>query len=138
MTMTSTIDKLLDEMGSLVIPVAAGLLIGGFLLNRMTAVEDSDEPEETEGDEEVKEAHVEPARQAAIARDWGTVPRVSTERNILAGQAVGQTIDYTLPVGQSPQGTDPINANWTAYSYTLMTTEPTFGQNYFGRATGVQ
>ena len=138
MTMTSVVNKLLDDMGAFVLPVAAGLFIGGFLLNRMTAVEDSEETEETEGDEEVKEAHVEPARQAAIARDWGTVPRVSTERNILAGQAVGQTIDYTLPVGQSPQGTDPINANWTAYSYTRMTTEPTFCQNYFGRATGVQ
>ena len=61
MTMTSVVNKLLDEMGAFVLPVAAGLFIGGFLLNRMTAVEDSEETEETEGDEEVKEAHVEPA-----------------------------------------------------------------------------
>ncbi len=86
--------------------------------------------------EEVKEAHVEPARQAAIARNWGTVERVSTERNIMAGRALGQTLDYTQPVGQ--QGGEVVNQDWTAYSYTLMTTEPTFGQNYFGRSIGSQ
>ena len=48
MTMTSVVNKLLDEMGAFVLPVAAGLFIGGFLLNRMTAVEDSEDTEETE------------------------------------------------------------------------------------------
>lgn len=86
--------------------------------------------------EEVKEAHVEPARQATIARNWGSVERISTERGIQAGRALGQNLDYTIPVGQNL--TDPVTDNWTAYSYTLMTTEPTFGQNYFGRAIGSQ
>jgi len=124
-------DLIDSEKTSMILPIVAGLLVGGYWLNKTpTPVE---EPE----DEETKEAHVEPQRQAAIARDWGTVPRVSTQRNIMAGQAVGQTIDYTLPVGQSGQGSDPVNSDWTAYSYTLMTTEPIFGQNYFGRAVGV-
>jgi hypothetical protein len=121
-----------ENMSTMILPIVAGLLVGGYWFNKTSTP--AEEPEE---DEEVKEAHVEPQRQAAIARDWGTVPRVSTQRNILAGQAIGQTIDYTLPVGQSPQGNDPINSDWTAYSYTLMTTEPIFGQNYFGRAVGV-
>ena len=124
-------DLIDSEKTSMILPIVAGLLVGGYWLSKTpTPVE---EPE----DEETKEAHVEPQRQAAIARDWGTVPRVSTQRNIMAGQAVGQTIDYTLPVGQSGQGSDPVNSDWTAYSYTLMTTEPIFGQNYFGRAVGV-
>ena len=129
------LNRLLDKenLTNMALPILAGVAVGVFYLNRTSP--DSEEPEEPE--EEVKEAHVEPQRQAGIARDWGSVPRVSTQRNILAGQAVGQTIDYTLPVGQSPQGNDPISSDWTAYSYTLMTTEPTFGQNYFGRALGV-
>lgn len=122
-----------ENMSTMILPIVAGLLVGGYWLNKTSTP--AEEPEEDE--EEVKEAHVEPQRQAAIARDWGTVPRVSTQRNILAGQAVGQTIDYTLPVGQSSHGNDPITSDWTAYSYTLMTTEPIFGQNYFGRAVGV-
>lgn len=122
-----------ENLTSMFLPALAGLLVGGYYLSKTsTPVEEPDDE-----DEEVKEAHVEPQRQAAIARDWGTVPRVSTQRNIMAGQAVGQTIDYTLPVGQSPQGSDPITSDFTAYSYTLMTTEPMFGQNYFGRAIGV-
>ena len=129
------LNRLLDKenLTNMALPILAGVAVGVFYLNRTSP--DSEEPEEPE--EEVKEAHVEPQRQAGIARDWGSVPRVSTQRNILAGQAVGQTIDYTLPVGQSPQGNDPISSDWTAYSYTLMTTEPTFGQNYFGRALGI-
>lgn len=126
----SLLDTVLDHGWKLIIPVAIGWYAGGRILENMN------QKEEEEEDVEVKEAHVEPARQAAIARDWGTVPRVSTERNILAGQALGQTIDYTIPVGQFTSS--PVNENWTAYSYMLMTTEPTFGQNYFGRATGVQ
>ena len=130
------LNRLLDKenLMNMALPILAGVAVGAFFLNRTSPAEE-EEPEDEE--EEVKEAHVEPQRQAAIARDWGSVPRVSTQRNILAGQAVGQTIDYTLPVGQSPQGNDPISSDWTAYSYTLMTTEPTFGQNYFGRALGV-
>jgi hypothetical protein len=54
----------------------------------------------------------------------------------MAGRALGQTLDYTQPVGQ--QGGEVVNQDWTAYSYTLMTTEPTFGQNYFGRSIGSQ
>lgn len=129
------LNRLLDKenLTNMALPILAGIAVGVFYLNRTSP--DSEEPEEPE--EEVKEAHVEPQRQAGIVRDWGSVPRVSTQRNILAGQAVGQTIDYTLPVGQSGQGSDPVNSDWTAYSYTLMTTEPTFGQNYFGRAIGV-
>lgn len=121
-----------ENLTNMALPILAGLAVGAYYFNRMAP--SSEEPEE---EEEIKEAHVEPQRQAAIARDWGTVPRVSTQRNIMAGQAVGQTIDYTLPVGQSGQGSDPVSSDWTAYSYTLMTTEPTFGQNYFGRAVGV-
>ena len=130
------LNRLLDKENliNMALPIMAGIVVGAYYLNRTSPA--SEEPEEEE-EEEAKEAHVEPQRQAAIARDWGSVPRVSTQRNILAGQAVGQTIDYTLPVGQSGQGSDPVSSDWTAYSYTLMTTEPTFGQNYFGRALGV-
>lgn len=107
------------------IGILAAVVVGSkLILNRYTP------------DEEVKEAHVEPARQAALARNWGSIERVSTERNIMAGRALGQTIDYNTPVGQ--ENADAVNENWTAYSYTLMTTEPTFAQNYFGRAIGSQ
>ena len=55
----------------------------------------------------------------------------------MGGQAVGQNINYTYPVGQTPNNSeDTVRSDWTAYSYTLMTTEPIFGANYFGRAVG--
>ena len=108
------------------IGVLAAVVVGSkMVLDRYTPAE-----------VEEKEAHVEPARQATIARNWGSVERISTERGIQAGRALGQNLDYTIPVGQNLN--DPVSENWTAYSYTLMTTEPTFGQNYFGRAIGSQ
>ncbi len=128
--MQKMIAGFLDHAWKLVIPAAVGWYVGGLILEK------KNQKEEEEEDVEVKEAHVEPARQDAIARDWGTIPRISTERNILAGQAVGQTRDYTIPIGQFTSS--PVNEDWTAYSYMLMTTEPTFGQDCLGRATGVQ
>ena len=109
----------------------AALVVGSKLvLNRIT-------PAEAPSEETVeKEAHVQPLREEQMTREWGSIPLVSTERGLLGGQAVGQNINYTYPVGQ--QSGDVVNQSWTAYSYSLMTTSPTYGQNYFGRALGVQ
>lgn len=113
-----------------VVGILAVITIAGKLaMDRLTPTEISEETVEME-------AHVEPLREGQITRDWGSIPMVSTERGIMGGQAVGQNVNYTYPVGQ--QSGDVVNQSWTAYSYTLMTTSPTYGQNYFGRALGVQ
>jgi hypothetical protein len=42
----------------------------------------------------VKNAHVDPQADADVARNFGSRARISTERNLMAGQAVGQTLSY--------------------------------------------
>jgi hypothetical protein len=114
-----------------VIGIFAALALGSKLVfDRITPAE---APEETEETVEM-EAHVQPIREGQITREWGSIPLVSTERGLMGGQAVGQNVNYTYPVGQ--QSGDAVNQSWTAYSYSLMTTSPTYGQNYFGRAMG--
>lgn len=86
------------------------------------------------------EAHVDPAADARVARNFGTVNLVSTERNIMAGQAVGQTLNYS-GMGITPQMVDSKNGlgqifDLSAYAATMRSTEPVWGQNYPGRAIG--
>ena len=57
---------------------------------------------------ETKEAHVSPSQEQFVARNYGTVERVSTERNILGGQAVGQTLNYN-GMGITPAGLQASN-----------------------------
>ena len=71
---------------------------------------------------------------------FGTVNLVSTERNIMAGQAVGQTLNYS-GMGLSPEQVGATNGlsqifDLSAYAATMRTTEPVWGQNYPGRAIG--
>jgi len=85
-------------------------------------------------------AHVDPAADAQVARNFGTVNLVSTERNIMAGQAVGQTLNYS-GMGLSPEQVGATNGlsqifDLSAYAATMRTTEPVWGQNYPGRAIG--
>ncbi len=86
------------------------------------------------------EAHVNPAADAAVARNFGTVELVSTERNIMAGQAVGQTMNYS-GMGITPQMVNSKNGlgqvfDLSAYAATMRSTDPIWGQNYPGRAVG--
>lgn len=86
------------------------------------------------------EAHVDPAADAGVARNFGTVELVSTERNIMAGQAVGQTMNYS-GMGITPQMVDSQNGlgqifDLSAYAATMRSTDPMWGQNYPGRAIG--
>jgi hypothetical protein len=88
----------------------------------------------------VFEAHVDPAADARVARNFGTVNLVSTERNIMAGQAVGQTLNYS-GMGITPQMVDSQNGlgqafDLSAYAATMRSTDPIWGQNYPGRAVG--
>ncbi|HIK68019.1 MAG TPA: hypothetical protein EYF95_08635 [Flavobacteriales bacterium] len=114
-----------------------GLLVGGWFVGKwikesMTPVEEPAD-EETE---ETKEAHTDTG-QPQLVNNWGTIPVIGTDRGLMGGQAVGQNVNYTYPVGQQGNnGEDTVRSDWTAYSYTLMTTEPIFGSNYFGRAVG--
>ena len=92
------------------------------------------------GSESVFNAHVDPAADAQVARNFGTVNLVSTERNIMAGQAVGQTLNYS-GMGLSPEAVGATNGlsqifDLSAYAATMRTTEPVWGQNYPGRAIG--
>ena len=109
------------------IPLAiATYFIGSYVKNSM-----SDDTEE-----ETKEAHTETGNDHLV-NNWGTIPVIGTDRGLMGGQAVGQNVNYTYPVGQQANNsTDTVRSDWTAYSYTLMTTEPIFGQNYFGRGVG--
>ncbi len=89
---------------------------------------------------EVKNAHVDPAADAQVARNFGTVNLVSTERNIMAGQAVGQTLNYS-GMNLSPQQVGATNGlsqifDLSAYAATMRSTDPVWGQNYPGRAIG--
>jgi len=87
-------------------------------------------------DTEEKEAHTDTG-QSHLVNNWGTLPVIGTDRGLMGGQAVGQNVNYNYPVGQQGNnGEDTVRSDWTAYSYTLMTTEPIFGSNYFGRAIG--
>ena len=72
----------------------------------------------------VKNAHVDPQADADVARNFGSRARISTERNIMAGQAVGQTMNY---IGGFD---DP----WAVLRGA--TTNETVGQNFAGRAVG--
>jgi hypothetical protein len=85
-------------------------------------------------------AHVDPAADAQVARNFGTVNLVSTERNIMAGQAVGQTLNYS-GMGLSPEVVGATNGlgqifDLSAYAATMRSTDPVWGQNYPGRAIG--
>ena len=85
-------------------------------------------------------AHVDPAADAQVARNFGTVNLVSTERNIMAGQAVGQTLNYS-GMNLSPEAVAATNGlsqifDLSAYAATMRSTDPLWGQNYPGRAIG--
>jgi len=89
---------------------------------------------------EIKEAHVVPSQQQFVARNWGTIERVSTERNILAGQAVGQTMNYN-GMGNTPAGLVASNGigqvmDLSVFAATMRSTTPIWAQNYAGRAVG--
>ena len=89
---------------------------------------------------ETKEASVSPSQEQFVACNWGTVERVSTERNILGGQAVGQTLNYN-GMGITPAGLQSSNGigqilDLNVYSATMRSTDPIWGQNYPGRAIG--
>ena len=89
---------------------------------------------------ETKEAHVSPSQEQFVARNWGTIERVSTERNILAGQAVRQTLNYN-GMGITPAGLQSSNGigqvlDLNVYAATMRSTDPIWGQNYPGRAIG--
>ena len=89
---------------------------------------------------ETKEASVSPSQEQFVARNWGTVERVSTERNILGGQAVGQTLNYN-GMGITPAGLQSSNGigqilDLNVYAATMRSTDPIWGQNYPGRAIG--
>ena len=109
------------------IPLAiATYFIGSYVKNSMS----------NDTEEETKEAHTETGNDHLV-NNWGTIPVIGTDRGLMGGQAVGQNVNYTYPVGQQANNsTDTVRSDWTAYSYTLMTTEPIFGQNYFGRGVG--
>ena len=90
---------------------------------------------------ETKEAHVAPSQDQFVARNWGTIERVSTERNILAGQAVGQTMNYNGMGANPPFGLQSSNGigqvmDLNVYAATMRSTDPIFAQNYPGRAVG--
>jgi hypothetical protein len=72
----------------------------------------------------VREAHVDRPAAAHVARNFGSRERISTERGIMAGQAVGQTMSY---IG----GFDD---TWAVLRGT--TINDTVGQNFAGRAVG--
>ena len=85
-------------------------------------------------------AHVSPSQDQFVARNWGTIERVSTERNIMAGQAVGQTINYN-GMGITPATVGSTNGigqvmDLSVYAATRRSTDPIWGQNYPGRALG--
>ena len=111
------------------IPIAlVTFVVGSYIKGKMN--------DSSEATEETKEAHTETGKDHLV-NNWGTIPVIGTDRGIMGGQAVGQNINYTYPGGQTPNnGEDTVRSDWTAYSYTLMTTEPIFGANYFGRAVG--
>ena len=110
-----------------------GLAVAGWFASQW--LKKSMTPDETP-DEETKEAHTETGKDHLV-NNWGTLPVIGTDRGLMGGQAVGQNVNYTYPVGQQANnGEDTVRSDWTAYSYTLMTTEPIFGSNYFGRAVG--
>ena len=72
----------------------------------------------------VKHAHVDPQEDADVARNFGSRARISTERGIQAGMAVGQTMSY---IGGFD---DP----WAVLRGA--TVNSTVGQNFGGYAVG--
>lgn len=72
----------------------------------------------------VKHAHVDPQADADVARNFGSRARISTERGIQAGMAVGQTMSY---IGGFD---DP----WAVLRGA--TVNSTVGQNFGGYAVG--
>ena len=96
--------------------------------------------QELKNKNETKEAHVSPSQEQFVARNYGTVERVSTERNILGGQAVGQTLNYN-GMGITPAGLQASNGigqvlDLNVFAATMRSTDPIWGQNYPGRAIG--
>jgi hypothetical protein len=92
--------------------------------------------QEVMGAENVKEAHT-PAPESlqawGVVNNSGDIQRVSTQRGIINGQAVGQTLNLGNigPYEKMVNGPD-----LSSYSMTLSTTYPEFGQNYGGSAVG--
>jgi hypothetical protein len=92
--------------------------------------------QEVMGAENVKEAHT-PAQESldawGVVNNSGDIQRVSTQRGIINGQAVGQTLNLGNigPYEKMVNGPD-----LSSYSMTLSTTYPEFGQNYGGSAVG--
>jgi len=72
-------------------------------------------------------------QEQGVAQNDGIIQRVATERGIMNGQAVGQTVNLSneTPYGKIMYGPDLSN-----YAMTLATTLPEFGQNYTGSAVG--
>ena len=70
--------------------------------------------------------------EVPVVRNWGTVERIAPDRALIAGQAVGQTINL------APTNPDSVADAHNAYSATLMMSVPTFAQNYSGRAVGTE
>ncbi len=72
-------------------------------------------------------------KEQGVAQNDGIIQRVATERGIMNGQAVGQTVNLSndTPYGKIMYGPDLSN-----YAMTLATTLPEFGQNYSGSAVG--
>jgi|TARA_R110001599_G_scaffold31970_2_gene105736 hypothetical protein len=117
------------------LPVALGILGIGALI-KYTSKHNKEVSEEETKDLRPMEAHTDTG-QSQLVNNWGTLPVIGTDRGLMGGQAVGQNVNYNYPVGQQGNnGEDTVRSDWTAYSYTLMTTEPIFGSNYFGRAIG--
>jgi len=72
----------------------------------------------------VRNAHVDPQASSDVARNFGSRARISTERNLMAGRNVGQTMNY---VGAFD---DP----WATLRGS--TVNGTVGQNFGGCAVG--
>ena len=85
---------------------------------------------------ETFDAHVSPFQEETqVARNWGTIERVATERNIMAGQAVGQTINYNSWANTASNGLSQV-MDLSVYAATMRSTDPVWAQNYPGRAVG--
>tara|TARA_B100000902_G_scaffold165650_1_gene160592 strand:- start:2 stop:373 length:372 start_codon:yes stop_codon:yes gene_type:complete len=76
---------------------------------------------------------VDPATDQQIVNNYGDIQKVSTERGIMNGQAVGQTLNHSMsgPYEQIMWGPD-----LSAYVMSVSASYPSFGQNYTGAAVG--
>ena len=72
-------------------------------------------------------------KEQNVAQNDGVIQRVATERGIMNGQAVGQTVNLS---NDTPYGKIMYGPDLSSYAMTLATTLPEFGQNYSGSAVG--